>query len=287
MGEARSTGSIARPAPPLAGIVAWYQGYETEVVSPGFHRGLPAPYLTMIVTFDAPLVVAEHPDPTQPAGTYDTLIGGLHTRPALIAQSGRQAGIQLAIHPFGAEALFGMPAGELVGKDLDAVDVLGKHALELHERIQLAASWPERFAALDDVLSRRVRNGREPCPVLTHAWRRIVESRGTVRISSLADELGYSDRTLEKRFRAQTGLSPKVAARLARFDAARRALGHRALAGSDTSLAALAAEYGYYDQAHLAREFRELAGCPPTFLLRDEFENLQASAEVVSASSPA
>ena len=38
----------------------------------------------------------------------------------------------------------------------------------------------------------------------------------------------------------------------------------------------LAAEYGYYDQAHLARDFRDLAGCPPSVWLAEEFRNVQA-----------
>ena len=44
-------------------------------------------------------------------------------------------------------------------------------------------------------------------------------------------------------------------------------------------LAELAAECGYYDQAHLARDFRDLAGCPPSMLLAEEFRNVQAALE--------
>ncbi len=43
------------------------------------------------------------------------------------------------------------------------------------------------------------------------------------------------------------------------------------------ALARLAAEAGYYDQAHLAREFRGLAGCSPSAWLAEEFRNVQAS----------
>jgi AraC-like DNA-binding protein len=42
-------------------------------------------------------------------------------------------------------------------------------------------------------------------------------------------------------------------------------------------LADLAADCGYYDQAHLAREFRDLAGCPPSQWLAEEFRNVQAA----------
>nr|WP_269205257.1 helix-turn-helix domain-containing protein [Motilibacter aurantiacus] len=89
---------------------------------------------------------------------------------------------------------------------------------------------------------------------------------GRVRIEDVAREAGWSRRHLEARFRLEIGLSPKQAAGVARFDRARRAL----QAAPRTPLAALAARHGYYDQAHLTREFTRLAGVPPRRWLRDE-----------------
>ena len=100
----------ARPAPALRPYVAQYSGYRQRGVAPAVHRGLPSPYLTVILSLDEPLTMRAHPDPDQPGGDYDTLVGGLHTRPAIITHEGRQSGVQLALHPFGARALFGLPA---------------------------------------------------------------------------------------------------------------------------------------------------------------------------------
>jgi AraC-like DNA-binding protein len=50
----------------------------------------------------------------------------------------------------------------------------------------------------------------------------------------------------------------------------------RRVAGT-AAVSSLAAETGYYDQAHLAAEFRSLAGCPPTRWLAEEFRFFQAS----------
>jgi AraC-like DNA-binding protein len=55
------------------------------------------------------------------------------------------------------------------------------------------------------------------------------------------------------------------------------ARGGTAAAAAGGTLAGLAAECGYYDQAHLAREFRSLAGCPPSQWLAEEFRFVQAS----------
>ena len=75
---------LARPSPALRQYVAHYSGYRQRGVAPGRHRGLPSPYLTLILTLDEPLVVAAHPDRRQAPGRYDALVGGLHVTPALM-----------------------------------------------------------------------------------------------------------------------------------------------------------------------------------------------------------
>jgi AraC-like DNA-binding protein len=266
------------PAPPLRGLVGSYHGYRRRGAPPVTHRGLPSPYLTMIVAFDDPLVVAAHPDPAQPGGRYTTLLGGLHTRPALITRTEQEAGIQLALNPLGLPALLGLPAGELAGLDLDAGEVLGVAAREIHERVSAATSWPERFAVLDDVLTGLLREDHRPRHELRQAWRRMAGTSGSVRVAAVADEVGWSERHLANQFRADIGLSQKEAARVARFDRARRSLQRRAATGTRPVLADLAAACGYYDQAHLARDFRTFAGCAPSRWLTEEFGNVQAGA---------
>jgi AraC-like DNA-binding protein len=107
---------------------------------------------------------------------------------------------------------------------------------------------------------------------------------GQLSTAGLADQVGWSSRHLGNRFTAEIGLTPKVAARVVRFDRARRRLGERAGSGLASSLADLAADCGYFDQAHLAREFRDLAGCSPTQWIAEEFRNVQADTRPAAAS---
>src|SRR5439155_16440650 len=134
------------PAEPLRRYVAAYTGYRQRGLPPARHRGLPSPYLTLIFTLDEPLTIEAHPDPGQPPGEFGTLLGGLHSVPALITHAGAQSGIQVALRPFGARALLGLPAGELAELDLPAEAVLGGVCAELRDRVRAAAGWPERFA---------------------------------------------------------------------------------------------------------------------------------------------
>ena len=133
---------------------------------------------------------------------------------------------------------------------------------------------------LDEILLRRAglswAADAAVAPEVSWAWRELLREGGAIRVSELAAGTGWSERHLTSRFRAEIGLAPKAAARVIRFDRARKLLVRKLTAGGDYLLADLAADCGYFDQAHLAREFRALAGCPPSQWLAEEFRNVQA-----------
>ena len=91
------------------------------------------------------------------------------------------------------------------------------------------------------------------------AWTRIVNSGGLVPIRSLVDETGWSQKHLISQFREHIGLAPKMFARVMRFGSALDRLRRR----DHASLTELALDCGYYDQAHLTRDFREFSGVTP------------------------
>jgi len=267
-----------------------YVGYRT-VGPPGVHRGLPSPALTLVVALDEPLVLAAHPDPRQPPDRYDALVGGLHTTPALIHHEGRpQSGVQLALPPLLARTLLGVPAGDLAGLDAHLADVAAPLAARLRDRLLDAPGWTARRAALDDVLRRALAAGQDRPAVpaeVARACHLVARSRGRASAAALARDVGWSPRRLLTAFRRDVGLSPKELARVTRFHHARRHLLATAAAGRPLDLARLAAGTGHYDQAHLAREFRALAGCPPSQLVAEERRFVQAPPAHHGAGSPA
>jgi AraC-like DNA-binding protein len=268
------------PAAALRPYLRICSGYRQAGTAPGRHRGLPSPYLTVIFTLDEPLVIAAHPDPAQRPGSFDTLVGGLHTMPALIAHDGAQSGVQLSLSPLGARALLNMPASELASIDVHGSQVLGGLAGQVHDQLRSLDSWPARFALLEGVLLDRLRDADYRPDISSEvrfAWRQLLRSGGTATVSELASDTGWSDRYLRSRFRLETGLGPKEAARVIRFDRVRRRLQRRFAAGQPLALADLAVSAGYFDQAHMDRDFRQLAGCAPTTWLAEEFRNVQAA----------
>jgi AraC-like DNA-binding protein len=271
---ARVEAVLGSPAPPLRSIIRQYVGYRTSG-PPALHRGLPSRDLTFIISPDAPVDIVGMPENVQAPGAFQAFVGGLHAAPATIRHDGYQHGISVDLSPFGARRLFGLPAGELSYAVISLEDLCGPAARTLVDRLVSAPSWREQFAILDEVLVRRLSETTAVAPEVARAWDRIVRSRGAVDVTRLASEVGYSRRHLTELFRREIGLPPKVAARVLRFEASRRLL-ERAADG--TSLAAVAAESGYYDHAHLTREWQAMAGCPPTTWIAEELPSVQDTA---------
>lgn len=267
----------------LPGAVSSVTGYRSTDATPTLHRGLPSPTLTFIFSLDSPIVAGMSPQQAEGADAYrnDVVVGGLHTRPAYIAQPRVQTGIQLAVRPLASRALFGVPAAEL-GTSLisEGVDVLGPRAQHVREALAEADSWSRRFGILRQYLRHRLavqQDGSGPRPEAVEAWKWLARSRGTGSMDGLARHVLLSRRQLGAVFHAEFGLSPKAAARLMRFENARRRVIRATLTG-EHDIAAIAQTCGYYDHSHLVRDFRQYVGTSPTQWLAEELPNVQAAA---------
>jgi len=155
----------------------------------------------------------------------------------------------------GAGHFLGMPACEASNQIVSLDGVWRSDGAALRERLLDARSPQERFAVLEETLIAHFDEGFDPAV----AWAIKALERG-MRVAEVASRLGLLPRTLERRFNARVGLTPKRFARVRRLQRAMRTI--RSSAGAfDWSV--LAAEHGYFDQSHLVHEFRELADLTP------------------------
>ena len=166
--------------------------------------------------------------------------------------------LQIRLEPAVAAAVLDAST-ELTGAVVSLEDVWGRDAGRAEDRLREAASWDERFAIAAELLGRRLA-ARRVDPEVTHAWRRTLVSRGRLRVDGVADEVGWSRKRLWSRFRSQLGITPKLAARLVRFDHAAHLL------AAHHAPASVATESGYVDQSHLHREVNAFTGLTPAAL---------------------
>jgi len=260
MAEPAAAWVVRRPAPALAHVVERYIGYRAVGFAPGIHRGLPSRHQTFIVSIGPAIDVVAHTDPRQAPGSYRAVLSGLQATPALIAHDGNQEGVAIELTPPGCRALFGLPSAALFDTTLELADLTGPAGVELWERLQGDAPWERRFAIVDDVLTRLVADDDPVEPALRRTWSLLTGSAGSLAVTDLARTIGWSRQHLARRFAGEYGLTPKVAARVVRFERARRLL---EMPTPRRSIAEVAAACGYYDQAHLNRDVAALAGCSP------------------------
>ncbi|WP_084780546.1 AraC family transcriptional regulator [Planobispora rosea] len=223
---------LARRQPPFAGVVVIFGVGEPLALSGPGGRAVLASFA---------------------AGLHDTYVD--------TTTVGAAEGVQVNLTPLGARRLFGMPLSELANRVVSLEDVLGPWAGVAVERLAGISGRHDRLALLDALLARRIQAAPDPDPRVGWAWRRLRATRGTIPITELAGELGWSHRHLVTRFRDQIGTTPKAAARVLRFEHAAARL-RAGLSPADT-----AAACGYYDQSHMNRDFRAMAGITPRELV--------------------
>ena len=241
-------------------MVLRYEGYEEQAAGPVTFRELPCTFVPVIIDLDAGWTVAhrQHVVPLQ----LGSFVAGVTDGPVLVRHDGSARCLQVDLTPLGARRLFGLPMSELANQTVPIDDVLGRFGSDLVQRVGEAPDWPTRFALIDKAFRARLAAAASVDPGVTWSFGRIVSSGGAAVIGDLAAELGWSHRRLIARYRDTVGLPPKLVARIVRFE---RLTAHLT---TDPVIdwAAAATACGYFDQAHLAREVRELAGITPTEL---------------------
>ncbi|WP_461036314.1 helix-turn-helix domain-containing protein [Streptomyces mayteni] len=181
------------------------------------------------------------------------LVAGPDTRAHLVASAAGARFTGLRFAPGVGPLVYGLPANELTDLRVGLDELWPARSVRwLTERVAGAAS---AGAALEELAAARL--SAAPEPWLARAVAALAAGRG---VAETAGELGLSERQLRRRGLAAFGYGPKTLARVLRLQ---RALG---LTDAGTPPATAAALAGYADQAHLAREVRELTGVPLTRL---------------------
>jgi AraC-like DNA-binding protein len=259
------------PRPALAGSIVGLTWYAERAPAPVTFRELPCTYVPVIIDLDDGWAVADGRRPERPAERLGSFVAGLCDGPVIVTHGGTARCLQLDLTPLAARRLLGVPMAELANRSVDLGDVVGPAAAELAERID-GAGTPERaFAIVEDAVQARLAAAPAADPGVAWSLGRLGVSGGRAPVGGLAKELGWSHRRLIARFRDAVGMPPKRVGRIVRLE---RLLA-RVEAPEAPDWARAAAELGFADQAHLAREVRELTGLTPTALRAERVNSVQ------------
>jgi AraC-like DNA-binding protein len=216
----------------------------------------------LIINLGPPFRLVDQGSPAANRCYQHGFLAGLSDHIAITDSGGESSGLQVDFSPVGGRLFLGRPLREVTNQTVDIEDLLGAPGRDLTELLRATPDWPARFAMVDSFVGARFEHTPGVPPDLMWVWRQLARSGGRASIGALAAELGISRTRLSGRFGTELGLPPKTLARILRFRAVVTGL------TSGDSLAELAQRCGYYDQAHLNRDFREFAGATPTEYLR-------------------
>jgi AraC-like DNA-binding protein len=192
---------------------------------------------------------------------------GQLTGPFLVRSSGRVRVLGVRFQPHGAGQIFRMSALELTGAVIP-LDALCPSLAAAMQRLPELRSLSEQFAALDRICNEFAQASPAGYdPRIAHAVRVFQRSGGVSGIAPAARVIGFSPRQLERRFLDAVGISPKLFCRMQRFQSIFQRMDR-----PDFDWATAALDCGYYDQAHLIRDFREFSGKTPTALFAKDLD---------------
>lgn len=187
----------------------------------------------------------------------DVWVAGPRTRAKFKSGTGVARVVTLRFKPGWSAPLLGVAASELTDRIVPLEDVWGRAGRELCGELLAARSRADVMDPVARALA--LRAGHTFDRASGQLARRAVclLEGGEVRVESVADRLGVTARHLRRAFTENVGIGPKEFARTVRLQRAVR------MAATSCDWARIAADAGYYDQAHLIADFRQLVGLTP------------------------
>lgn len=250
----------ARPAPALAHLIRYYYQVDAHLRARTVLQPVPARSPQAIeFTFGTPYTVRRLDRGIVEQAHSIALIGAQTFRRVDLVMRGMVDAFTIVFQPGGLFVLFKVPGEVLTNDHFEAASALGRGLGEFQRRLGDVASFEDRVRIANDLLCARV-----PAHAFSSATARIASAvqshRGCVRVSDLARRAGIGTRQLERRFRYEIGISPKLYARIVRFEAALRLKA----AAPATRWTNIAHALGYHDQMHMVHDFNQLSGDSPT-----------------------
>jgi AraC-like DNA-binding protein len=205
-------------------------------------------------------ICAERSDKKEEADAPPCIIGGPRSDRLNIRFGYHHLVIKVSFQPGGLYRLLALPMQKFLGvKGIDARDVLGNELNIILERLREAGSFYEMKTIVDQYLLSKANRLKQHLPI-DHVMIYLLKGGGLISIDDLASSACLSNRQFDRVFKERIGLSPKFFSRVVRFARAWVIKETQ----PDISWIKIAHECGYYDQMHLIRDFKELAGSNPS-----------------------
>jgi transcriptional regulator GlxA family with amidase domain len=186
------------------------------------------------------------------------LFAGQITRPLRLRASMQSSVLGIRLWPWGAHRYFAASLPETIDVRIPLTALCGASAEAALKKLRAAEADASRISIAAGWLNTLpVANPRDE--VVVSCAQRLITSQGQWRPETLASATAISSRQLERRFKTCIGLTPKRLSSILRF----RSLFDELQADQPSAWLNAAMASGYFDQAHMIRDFKRYAGKPP------------------------
>jgi AraC-like DNA-binding protein len=236
-------------------------------------------YVEVLWYFDADQVEHHSKERVLPNGRFQIVIDlsggpgavcGMRSEYIAIEPTAIQSVMGVVFRPGGARGFFSIPSSDFFNRVVPLDAVWGAQVTQLQERLWAVTSGRGKLRVLETALLDVLQRRNEERFVLHASVQYALEAfRDVPRIRTVNDvakDAGLSRRRLSQLFGEQVGMTPKLYCRLIRF----RKVVRQIAAGGPVDWADVASAGGYFDQAHLAHEFRDFSGLSPGSYLEAE-----------------
>lgn len=190
----------------------------------------------------------------------DLILTGVHSKPVFLDSTTRISTIGIVLKEGAIPALLKLPATEFQNQVIALENLSLTGLSELKEKLHTTSSKPiAKLQLIENYLYQLISPSHHPSPAMNFAVDQIRQTNGQINISEILEQTGYSRRWFIKKFRDTVGITPKLFARVYRFQHAVDLIRSE----DSPNFPNIALECGYYDQSHFNHDFKDLSGIPP------------------------
>ncbi len=187
------------------------------------------------------------------------ILDGSNTLSKKLSLKGTLNAIGIRFKPAGANLLLSLPLNELKNETISLSDTNLKNPSELYYNLIEAQTFHLKVSVIEDWLCRSLHAKKNISNVVSASLMLIKAHKGLLPIKSVASQLDYNQRRIERLFNSQVGMTPKEYSRILRIEQARAYIKKN----KGGSFATIAYDLGFYDQAHFINQFKNVEGITP------------------------
>ena len=259
------------PKPPLSQFVENIWLVEAFVADYTREKILPDGAIELIIDLDTqPKTIFESEGSEQFRTVSKAWISGERTRYLVIGAERNQSMVGIRFRPGGAYPFFGFPISELSESVTELDLIWGKLVNDIRDQLLEIESAELRLLRMESILLQQAKRSLEANRLIAFAVHQLQHSPQFLAIRDLANTIGITQKHLISQFEKVVGLRPKSFARVCKFQKVVNLIEQQ----KEFEWAAVAADCGYYDQAHFIHEFQTFSGLNPSAYVAQRGEYL-------------